>query len=85
MDIEVALSEWLADRSGEPIGAEDRFAEVSGLDSFDVLEFVTFCESRFDVRFAAADLQSADFATVRGVARIVARQIAARDHADAAG
>ena len=70
--IEAELGGWLAERIGAPVARDASFVEA--LDSFQVVELVTFCEDTFGMRFTASDMQSADFRTLAGLAGIVAKR-----------
>lgn len=72
-EIKAAVDAWLTERIGAPTGPEESFVE--SLDSFDVVEFVTFCEQTFGIRFSASDLQSAEFRTIAGVVGIISDHV----------
>ena len=65
----------MEDRTGEPIDPEAQFAALEQLDSFDVLELMTFSETTFGVTFLAEDFADPGFATLSGLARIISIRI----------
>jgi acyl carrier protein len=56
-------------------GDSDNLFEKGALDSFGVVEFLTFLETRFGVAIAIEDVTEAQFSTIHSVAELVLRNI----------
>ena len=74
-EIAELLQAWVQERTGESVDPGLQFAQSDLLDSFDVMELVVFCETRFKVSFSASDFASPDFATLGGLARVIQSRI----------
>lgn len=70
-DILFRLQEWLLDQIGEELDISINYLESGDLDSFHVISFVSFIETTFDIRLQLEDLQSQDFNTLEGLARLI--------------
>ena len=57
---------------------EDRLFELSLLDSAAMIETIAFCEERFAIEFPERDLIPDNFETIRQIAKLVDRAIAAQ-------
>jgi acyl carrier protein len=65
------LEQWVVDRTGLAVDPGEQFALLEQLDSFDVLELVTFAETTFGLTFSASDFADPQFATLAGLARLI--------------
>ncbi len=70
-DILSMLQDWFVERLGEPVSPDALYLKEEGLDSFDAIAFVAYVEQQFSIHLQAKDIQSAQFATLRGVAEVI--------------
>ena len=56
-------------------GDSDNLFEKGALDSFGVVEFLTFLETRFGAAIAIEDVTEAQFSTIQSVADLVLRNM----------
>ena len=45
--------------------------DSTSLDSFDLIDLVTFCEKNFKIKFSDKDLQKKNFSTVKKIIQII--------------
>jgi D-alanine--poly(phosphoribitol) ligase subunit 2 len=53
---------------------EDNLFEKGALDSFGVVEFLNFLESRFGTQIPVEDITEANFSTVKAVSALIQKQ-----------
>jgi acyl carrier protein len=76
-DISRWIVAWLQNRNpGVGIDVAQNFYDAGYLDSFGVIELIDDTEAHFGIRLAQADFSSRTFATVDGLASIIARKLA---------
>ena len=66
------LREWFTDYTGHECDGPTNYLESGLLDSFGVIRLVFHVEQAFKIRLQIEDLQSEDFATLGGLARLIA-------------
>jgi acyl carrier protein len=71
-EIVAALHDFLLERAGTSLEANEDFTRSPEIDSFDVVELVAFAEKRFGFSFSASEMESAQFRTLAGLAGIIA-------------
>ena len=76
-EITEALQEWFIERTGSPLDPNESYAAVGRLDSFEVVELVTFSEERFGFMFETGDLERPDFTTLSGLASLIEAKVRA--------
>jgi acyl carrier protein len=74
-EIKLHLRDHFKTTVGFTPGDSDNLFEKGALDSFGVVEFLTFLESRFGVAIAIEDVTEAQFSTIHSVAELVLRNI----------
>lgn len=62
----------------EQIGLDDDLGKIVGLDSIGFSELWLLCEKKFDLKIADAEFSRENFATLRRVAALVERLLAAK-------
>jgi acyl carrier protein len=72
-ELRQALRAYFKDAGGFLPADGDNLFEKGALDSFGVVDFLTFLESRFNVRIQIEDLNEANFSTVESVADLIAK------------
>ena len=65
------LQEWLLDRVGMESDGSTNYLDSGALDSFDIICFVSYIEGEFEIQLQVEDLQSQDFNTLVGLARLI--------------
>lgn len=76
------LTAWFAARSKSGKDAmgdglrEINYFDSGWLSSMEVVEFVTEIEQKFDMQFSETDLQDSRFATINGLAELIAEHMA---------
>ena len=69
------LAAWFAGRAPDVILAdEENFFEAEAIDSFSVIELIEEAEQKFRIRFVELDFQDRRFASIRGLAEIIAEK-----------
>lgn len=71
--------DWLVktfqEKSGKSdINTENNFFEQGLIDSFDIIMLIEEIEQKFDIRFTDEDFQNRNFATISGLADIIAKK-----------
>ena len=73
-EVKDALKEYFKN-AGEPnLRDNDSLFERGVLDSFGVVEFLTFLESCFQVQIQIEDITEANFSTIESIAELVLKQ-----------
>lgn len=71
--------DWLVktfqEKSGKSdINTENNFFEQGLIDSFDIIMLIEEIEQKFNIRFTDEDFQNRNFATISGLADIIAKK-----------
>lgn len=70
-DIIFKLQEWFIDRIDVEFDSTTPFLESGDINSFDIICLVLYIEDTFDIQLQVEDLQSKDFNTLAGLARLI--------------
>jgi acyl carrier protein len=72
------FQEVLYDKELTDLGPEDSLLETELLDSIAIMQIVAFCEQVFDIEISEEELLPEHFETVRAIAEVVERRLAAK-------
>ena len=68
--IEKKIINWF-EKKGKKIKKNENFLRNNIIDSFDVVDLITFIEKEFDIKFKSSDYQNEDFPIVKNLVKLV--------------
>lgn len=66
--------EFIMGLSDAKLGDDDNFIEAGIVDSYGLIEIITFVESEFSIQLTDEDLVSPDLTTIAGLSRLVSER-----------
>ena len=68
--IESKIRSWFK-KKNKPLKANTNFLREGIIDSFDIIDLVSFMEKEFDIKFEAEDYQNPDFTVLKNLVKII--------------
>tara|TARA_B100001057_G_C22867037_1_gene957008 strand:+ start:5934 stop:6170 length:237 start_codon:yes stop_codon:yes gene_type:complete len=70
IEIEKKIRFWFK-KKNKKLNINENFLNNNNLDSFDMIEFITFLEKEYEIKFKAQDYQNPDFATIKNISKLI--------------
>jgi len=68
--IEKVISEWFKKKE-KKLSINQNFIKSNIIDSFDLMELITFCEKYYDIRFREKDFNNEKFSSIKNISKII--------------
>ena len=74
-NIIVHLKNWIQSKYNIKIDNKDKYIERANINSFDIINFVIYIESTYNISFSTNDFQDNRFFTLQGLSKIIIQKI----------
>jgi acyl carrier protein len=68
--IEKVISDWFKKKE-KKLSINQNFIKSNIIDSFDLMELITFCEKYYDIRFREKDFNNEKFSSIKNISKII--------------
>jgi acyl carrier protein len=73
--IETNIQDHFQSTKGQRPGKEDNLFDMGLLDSFGVIEFLTYLETQFNLQMNLEEITAENFSTVSSVSRLISKNL----------
>ena len=68
--IEKVISDWFKKKE-KKLSINQNFIKSNIIDSFDLMELITFCEKYYDIRFREKYFNNEKFSSIKNISKII--------------